>query len=371
MTKTGAIFCVGHLRDYRKHLDSFLTHVVEPNALDVYLSVDRKSSVIDRQTHGMGPSDEHDEEVYLQDKLGSRLKLLHWANEDPALAEARHLSESLVRFRTSSESNVWFVDQFVRLSYLVRLVQRQYPEVFSGYDYMVRFRIDVHVENLIPFFQWAQQCDFQPGTVWVRPDYSHAVKELFVCDPATFVRVAYNFPYVYGSYIPDRIEGLTNYGVPEYQLGQFLREGRFQLFQLHLAFGYREDTARNLRWVYAAAQPNFLTTTDPVFMTRMPTSLQPDDLELVRNSPGVQFHPAAFQWQPELFLQDSPDSSPDTTDIELTLSDSSDYVMIVIVSVLTAVLLATNLLWWRHHILHNGKARSDTPQRGRLSTPWE
>lgn len=375
MAKRGAVFCTGHLRDYRKHLDSFCVNLVEPNDLDVYLSVDRKSSIVDRTLHGPSVSDEHDEEAYLRSKLGTRLKVLHWANEDPGLDEARHLCQSLVQHRTGTP-RLWteFVDQFVRLSYLVRWVERQSSERFSSYAYMLRFRIDIHVENLMPLGRMLQPIELQPNQVWVRPDWSHSVKELWVCDPPTFLRIAYNFPYLYGNHVPADVQSLPNYGVPEYQLGQFLRDGQFQVFQWHLEFGYRDDFVHNTRWVYTATPSNFLKADDPLFLTRFPTSLRMDDLERVEQSPSIEFHPVAAEHQPELFriaaaakakakaeaqaevvaearAQAAADQAAADAAVVFGLSQasssSSDYVWIILLAVVATLLVATNLLWWR------------------------
>lgn len=351
---SGAVFCAGHLRDYRRHIDGFLTHLVEPNNLDVYLSVDRGSSFRERHIEGTNEPDPHDEEAFLKAKLGVHLKFLHWANEDPELEERRHLCQALFLQRGGKPETAWFLDQFVRLSHLVRLCHKA---TTARYDFLLRFRLDMAVEETLPVQAWLQQHSLQPGDVVIVPDWSHAVKEILMADHQTFSDIACLFPYCYGAYVPQ--QAFPSWDVPESQLGQFLRHHAYRLYQLRMEFGYRHQPEHNVCWVYSKPKPNFLQR-DVLLLTHLPSCMSTEDVARVAQSPGVELHPVTSQLQPEVSqelstlrelkqrwegCQNAALNDPSSTYASVSVSS---YWFTVILSVVSVILVVTNLWWWHH-----------------------
>lgn len=291
----GALLCVGHLRNYRETLESFMNNLVLPNRLDVFLFLKRNSACRVR-LKGPGPqafSDEdvHDEETYISERFGGRLAALEWCDDDaefePFAADINARQKALrstlsVLFPNNRSINesVWQVDWVCRNAYAAQ----KFAPALSAYDWVLRFRIDAFVPALVDL-QNLQVCD---NRVYVVRDFSHSAKELFLCRPELFCEMSVEFARTYSAFFPRHSE-FKDFLVPESQFGQFLRFKRVTTLDLGLDYGYMDGSSPNTTLVYTKSNGKL---GDLNILTDFPSDLNMDiAMQALSKDKHVQFHP--------------------------------------------------------------------------------
>lgn len=285
----GAVLCIaGLMKAYRATFNSWVKHLVEFNDLDVFLYLEKNTSWVDRDSRIV---DKHDEEAYLRSKLGDRLKVIHWTNDDEALQQKRDEIMELVRMRTEGMKHTYgqdtvneklvyvpnprhVVDQYVRLAMAAHHFSQHAN--FDTYDYVFRFRIDVGVRSPILLNQLPILGSHH---LYIMKNWSHSVREIFVCEPKTFVNVCWLFVHEYATFTPKHF--MDSLLIPEIQMGQFLRQHHYRLQSLNL---HLDPTGV---FLYCEGEPNFLQP-ETFELTDFPSDYTAKEMEILCQASNQQ-----------------------------------------------------------------------------------
>jgi len=240
----GALVCAnGVMKNYRYGFDNFVKNLVEFNDLDVYLFLQKNTST---KIRGSAEPDIHDEESYLREKLGHRLKMLYWTNEDLDFQEFRNplktmhenrIAQLTAIFKDISPdpylgSNDYVADQYIRLAHACRKFQEYCESNQLKYNYVIRFRVDITVpipfpcKNLRPLHQ-KELYAVDGGGFSIRD-------ALFITTQEDIISIAKNFVYEYGTFKPPLRRLNHSWLAPECQLAQFLLSFGYKVYNLRI-----------------------------------------------------------------------------------------------------------------------------------------
>lgn len=195
MDKKTAILMAGDLGTYKFALDSICENIVKPNNADVFILTSKGGfiHVSDEEFDGQNFSvqvDAEDEER-LSAGFGSSLKGLHYVENIPDYteqmgAEIKNLDNRILWLDKPNEKTVLYdaergefrhpakyLDQYLRLRYLVEILNRYERKHNVKYDYIARVRIDQILDRKIiisnetdsrEWLRWIQMDNFFYGT---------------------------------------------------------------------------------------------------------------------------------------------------------------------------------------------------------------
>lgn len=333
-----AVLLTGQLRAYRKYIDHFIQNFVEYNDLDVYCSFQPNSSYKQRfiEHPGSEEPDVHDEEAFLREKFGSRLKMLDWVESNHSYLKNLVLfhdyeHDKILKKYTEKEPSQWFAaDQFGRLALAVEKASKH--DMFYKYDALVRFRIDVDVTSPICI---RSLHSLQPDEVCIVRGYACSVKELFVATPKTFYDICVYFPQTMFLYAPKHY--YPNFMAPEFQLAQFLRHHLYQTYEWNIEYRYVDDVKSNERKIECCSRKEEITDVKtPIILTDFISDMTPmeivaslrKDAKLDLNIPGNELN--------KLTIVPSVESS-----------DSYEMTYFILWIVFMTLFVVTNIFWWK------------------------
>lgn len=366
----GAVVLSGFLRNYRQCIDNFLANFIEPNDLDVYCSFQHDSSIQKRLLPGFGPEvpDVHDEEAFLREKFGDRLKLLHWDDWrfngvfDPEPSSLRQrliafhqfeYAKAIDRYKGQDPENQWFAaDQFARLSTAAEKTRAFCAANNLSYDYVVRFRIDINVTRpvlIAPVFETVDD-------VYIIRGYACSVKEMFVAQPTAFFDICISFPHTIFNYTPKNF--YPNFLAPEFQLGQFLRVHKYRCYEWPIQYSYNDSLTTGERVIESYPLGTGAT---PILITPFTSDMTRADWES-----ALKIDPKLLLQAGVRFVDDTRSgavlstansrSSPKTqdTDLETTTTTPSNAegvygVYFVLFVVFLTLFVITNAIWLYRH----------------------
>jgi len=240
----GALVCAnGVMKNYRYGFDNFVKNLVAYNDLDVYLFLQKNTSTKIR--FGSEP-DIHDETAYLKEKLGDRLKLLYWTDENVEFDEFRkplmdmqknrleHLNQMFagICFDGYLGGNDYVVDQYVRLSHAAMKFQDYCESHKLHYDYVIRYRVDITSHIEIPFKHLPM---LHPRQCYAVDNGGVSIRDaLFISSYEDFLIISKNYIYAYGTYVPPLRNVKIAWLSPECQFAQFLFSLGYKVYGLKM-----------------------------------------------------------------------------------------------------------------------------------------
>lgn len=346
----GAVILSGALRAYRRYIDNFIANFIEPNDLDVYCSFMKGSSYNMRTINYATDTgkDEHDEDAFLREKFGSRLKVLHWASETEFL---RRLTD-FQKFEYASMKQRYNVtelfnqgtgtDQFGRVAIVVEQMKQFCEEHQLQYDYVVRFRIDIDVTSVINIPQLLNAHPFESNRdVYIIRWVSCGVKELFFAPQTTMYDICLNFPHTIGLYAPKRY--YDQFSAPEYQLGQFLRVHQYKLYEWNIEYKYVDNEATGERKIVSYPNQNYFTRT-PILVTDFPSDMTQRDIEdALKIDPSLIFPKNMNLLENQKF--DKP-AEITVSAVQQQQDTSTEYNYMILWIVFLTLFVVTNLMWF-------------------------
>lgn len=285
----GAVVCAnGIMKNYRYGFDNFVKNFIEYNDLDVYLFLQHNTAT---KIRGSDELDIHDEEVYLREKLGDRLKILYWTDEHSEFEDFRKplsdLHKNRIKYLTEIYKNIspdpylgsndYVADQYIRLAHAGLKFGEYCQEYELKYDYVIRFRVDITIP--IPF-PCKDLRPLQNREFYAVDNGGFSIRDaFFMTTQDDFLIIAQNFIYDYGMYKPPLQKLQYSWLAPECQLAQFLLSLDYNVYNLKLVAEQSPKLDVNtLSWY---PMSDFLEPLQKVALIRLSDILKEHDLDVV------------------------------------------------------------------------------------------
>ena len=241
-----AVIMAGLLGCYQVSVDSIMQNLVIPYDADVFVLTSNGNYVHASNENDFEPGIQPTpvsscDEDAIKACFGGHLRHFSYSEDIPGYQDDLEQQQFKLKERLASVENrhgdayfdpntqtirhpIWYLDQFLRLKYLIQKV--------SGYDMVVRYRIDQILTRPLPL------CSIEDGAFWWS-----GMDNLFYGDQTTMNRVCSNFLDNIGAYSPPEHIGPVNglrYGLSsDAQFGGYIKITGLNAKQTQTNFGWR------------------------------------------------------------------------------------------------------------------------------------